>query len=295
MIRALSEALTGARQVSQCSVEQVAEVLQQADAILIGAGAGLSAAAGLDYTDEAQFAERFPGMLQYGARCQYQLMGYPFPDEALKWGYLSVGLDHVYHAGETPVYQALRQIVGERDYFVITSNVDRYFHKNGFASERIYTPQGDYERFQCFSRCHEGVWDGKPLVQAMLPHLNTSTQFIDDRSTLPVCPECGGPVFMNVRGGGWFIEHPYDEQRAAFSEWLSTMQDRRLAVLEIGAGFNTPGVIRYPLERIVNQLDKATLIRINRDKASGPVGTLSMPLSADKALAAIARTMACDA
>jgi len=269
--------------------EQAAEVLQSAEAVFIGAGAGLSAAAGLDYTDEQAFAERFPGMLQYGVRCQYQLMGYPFSDEALQWGYLSVGLDHVYHAGEKSVYRTLRRIVGERNYFVMTSNVDRYFHKNGFDRDRIFTPQGDYELFQCFSRCHDGVWNGKPLVAAMLPHLNKETQFIEDRSTLPVCPKCGGPVFMNVRGGHWFVEAPYLEQSKTLNYWLKNIRGKQLAVLEIGAGYNTPGVIRLPMQNIASLFENSTLIRINRDHADGPRGTISIAKSADTALSAIAQ------
>ena len=169
-------------------VEKAAGILNHAEAVLIGAGAGLSAAAGLDYTDETAFAQRFPGMLQYGARNQYQLMGYPFTDEALKWGYLSVALDHVYRAGPSPVYQDLGEITLNKNYFVITSNVDRYFHKNGFDPERIYTPQGDYEFFQCFSGRHDIVWDGRPAVKAMLKYINRKTQMVENRDVLPDCP-----------------------------------------------------------------------------------------------------------
>lgn len=272
-------------------ITQAADILAEAEAVLIGAGAGLSAAAGLDYTDEAAFAERFPGMLQYGVRMQYELMGVPFRDEALKWGYLSVSLDHVYHAGPSAVYQTLRQIVGARDCFVMTSNVDRYFHKNGFDPARIFTPQGDYELFQCLNRCHEGVWDGKPLVAAMLPHLNRATQMIEDRSTLPTCPRCGGPVFMNVRGGSYFIEAPYAAQADAFGSWLESVRDKRLAVLDIGTGFNTPGVIRLPMERVARHLPQATLIRINRDHPEVPAGGVSLAMGADVALEQIARAL----
>ncbi|WP_282153383.1 hypothetical protein [Ruegeria atlantica] len=268
-------------------ITQAAQIVADADAILIGAGAGLSAAAGLDYTSEAEFAERFPGMSQYGARYQYQLMGYPFPNEALKWGYYSVALDYVYRAQTTEVYQNLRAIVGGKAHFVMTSNVDRYFHKNGFAEEQIFTPQGDYERFQCFNRCHDGTWDGKPFVAAMLPHVNRKTQMVEDPNTLPTCPRCGGQVFMNVRGGNWFVEDPYRPQARRFPEWLSEREGMQLALIEIGSGFNTPSVIRVPMETISSQLPNATLIRINRDHANGPKGTVSIRATADQALAQI--------
>ncbi len=268
-------------------ISQAAEVIAKADAVLVGAGAGLSAAAGLDYADEVVFAERFPGMLQYGARNQYQLMGYPFPDEALKWGYLAVGLDLVYHAGQTQVYRDLRDVIGDKDYFVMTSNVDRYFHKNDFAEDRIYTPQGDYEKLQCFNRCHDATWDAKPAIAAMLPHINRETQLVGDRSTLPICPRCGGPVIMNVRGGDWFVDHPYESQAEALTKWLSAVEGKNLAVLEIGAGFNTPGVIRVPMQTVGSKFANADFIRINRDFADGPEGTISVPMDADAALSAI--------
>jgi NAD-dependent SIR2 family protein deacetylase len=270
-------------------ISQAAQVIADADAVLIGAGAGMSAAAGLDYADEATFAERYPGMLQYGARNQYQLMGYPFSDEALKWGYLAVGLDHVFHAGQTQVYQDLLGVVGDRDYFVMTSNVDRYFHKNGFADDRIYTPQGDYEALQCINRCHDGTWDAKPAVAAMLPHINRSTQLVEDRRTLPVCPRCGGPVFMNVRGGDWFIDQPYQLQAEALTNWLSEVEGKKLAVIEVGAGFNTPGVIRVPLQTVGSRFENASFIRINRDHAEGPEGTISISENADIAMRKINR------
>ncbi|WP_064791308.1 hypothetical protein [Shewanella woodyi] len=264
--------------------EHAREVLADAEVVFIGAGAGLSASAGLDYTDQKAFAERFPGMLQYGFRFQYQLMGYPFDDEALKWGYLATGLNHVYHSQQTQVYQDLLSLVDERDSFVITSNVDRYFHKNGFDTANIYTPQGDYERFQCMTPCTDLVWDGRESVASMLPYINPETQYVENRSTLPVCPNCGGPVFMNVRGGSWFIEKPYETQADAISNWLNDNLNRKMAIVEIGAGFNTPGVIRLPLENIAKQLPDARLIRISKEHADGPVGTISLQMTADEAL-----------
>lgn len=269
-------------------IQQAVEALKQADCILIGAGAGMSAAAGLDYTDTESFAERFPGMLQYGFSYKYQLMGYQFSDEALQWGYYSKALDYVYHAKPTPVYQNLLKLVKDKDYFAMTSNVDRYFHKNGFDQSRIFTPQGDYEKFQCLKPCTvDSFWDCKEQILAMSKSVNPETQIVEDRSLLPTCPNCGGPVFMNVRGGAWFIEKPYVEQSKAINEWLATTHDKHLTLIEVGSGFNTPGVIRMPMESIVSHHPKASLIRINRDHSAGPKGTISIAAAADVALSQI--------
>lgn len=269
--------------------EGAARELKEADCVLIGAGAGMSAAAGLDYLDEISFAERFPGMLQYGITYQYQLMGYPFPSEALKWGYFSVALDYVYNAGKKTVYQDLKSLIGDKDYFVITSNVDRYFHKNGFEESRIYTPQGDYENFQCLGPCKQEVWDGTGQIKSMLPTINRETQMVEDETLLPTCPSCGGPIFMNVRGGGWFVETPYLEKQQTFYKWLKATLDKRLAIIEIGSGFNTPGVIRLPLESLSLQHPRARLIRINRDYPQSPEGAISIAAPADLALKAIVK------
>ena len=264
--------------------ERAAEILGNAEAVLIGAGAGLSAAAGLDYTDETAFSEKFPAMLQYGVRNQYQLMGYPFQDEALKWGYLAANLDYVYRTGPSQVYRDLFDIVEQRNYFVMTSNVDRFFHKNGFAEDRIYTPQGDYAFLQCLTPCHQGVWDAKPVVARMIPHIDPATQKVTDCSTLPTCPNCGEAVYMNVRAGHWFVEEPYLSQADALNHWLNTTRSAPLAVLEIGAGFNTPGVIRAPMEAIGTRWSNANFIRINREHTESPEGTISITTPADIAL-----------
>lgn len=266
------------------NLDQAARLLQDADAILIGAGAGLSAAAGLDYSDNAVFARRYPAMVRYGFRNQYQLIGYPFPDEALKWGYLSVGLDHVYRQGPTLVYKALHDLVAGSEHFVMTSNVDRYFHKAGFEEDRVFTPQGDYALAQCLGPCHQAVWDLRPAVAAMVGAVDPQSQLVTDRELLPVCPQCGGPVFMNVRGGHWFVEAPYHTQAKRLGHWLEQHRDVRLVVLEIGAGFSTPGVIRRPMEAVAEHHPNAQLIRINRDHSDGPAGSVSIPLDAGEAL-----------
>lgn len=268
-------------------ISDAADILMSANRVIIGAGAGLSASAGLDYTDEVSFATRFPGMLQYGVKNRYQLIGFNYPSEAVKWGYLSVALDEIYTAKKNKVYQDLRAIVGNRDYFVMTSNVDRYFHKNEFSEDRVYTPQGDYERFQCLNRCHEGTWDGKPIVANLLPSVDWRTQSIKDLNLIPKCPRCGGPVFMNVRGGNWFIEKPYEAHAESLSNWLPSFNHEKLAVLEIGSGFNTPGVVRGPMEAIARHFSFAPLIRINPEHAEGPGRTISINMDAKHALSKI--------
>lgn len=239
-------------------------LLETADAVLIAAGAGLSVDAGIDYMDTESFARDFPGMVQLGFRRRAELMGYSAWSPELKWGYLAANVNQVrFHPALHPVYARLLDLVRDKDYFVITSNVDGLFPKHGFAEDRLYTRQGDYALMQCQTPCSNAVWPTWPFIAPILPQIDPATQRVTDSSVLPRCPNCGEDVIMNVRGGAWFIEEPYREQAARLDRWLDDNHDRELLVLEIGAGFNTPSVIRWPMEHIVHAHPHAHLIRVN--------------------------------
>jgi NAD-dependent SIR2 family protein deacetylase len=244
--------------------ERCSDLLRDADRVLIGAGSGLSVDAGIDYMDKVSFARRFPGLVKKGFRMKAELMGYTGWSPELQWGYLSVHVNDVrFQAPEHPVYGQLLDLVSQKDYFVMTSNVDGMFVKNGFAQDRVFTPQGDYALMQCLAPCRNATWATKPIIDPIIPTVDPDSQEVTDPGVIPSCPYCGGPVFMNVRGGHWFLEEPYEEQAKRFSSWVNGSSESRLLVLEIGAGFNTPGVIRWPMERIVSTHPHADLIRVN--------------------------------
>lgn len=240
------------------------DLLTRAQCVLVAAGSGLSAAAGINYTDTAYFAENFPGMVRRGFRMQAELMGYSAWSRALKWGYLAANVVQVrFKSGPHPVYQRLLTLVEDKDYFVHTSNVDGMFEKNGFNKDRIFTPQGDYARMQCQTPCTAETWESKPLLEPVLPVINLETQEVIDTEVLPCCPNCGGDMMLNVRGGDWFVEEPYVKQKEKFRKWIESTHAKRLLIIEIGAGFNTPTVIRWPNEYIVAKHPDANLIRID--------------------------------
>lgn len=249
---------------SDHDIQRCCELLHNAQAVLIAAGAGLPVEAGIDYMDTESFARDFPGMVKLGFRRRAELMGYSAWSPELKWGYLAANVNQVrFQASPHPAYHRLLDLVREKDYFVITSNVDGMFAKNGFDENLVFTPQGDYALMQCQTPCSNAVWPTKPVIDRILPRIDPTTQRVTDSSVLPRCPNCGGDVIMNVRGGHWFIEDPYREQAERFYRWLGDRRDRNLLVLEIGAGFNTPSVIRWPMERIVHTHPHAHLIRVN--------------------------------
>jgi NAD-dependent SIR2 family protein deacetylase len=258
---------TTATQTLKRQATQLRHWLDEADRVLIGAGAGLSADAGVDYTDEADFAARHPALVARGLRAAYQMIGYSdLPVEAF-WGYWLTHVDHVrFGDGRQRVYELLRDLVAQKDCFVLTSNVDALFARNGFAPERICSIQGDFAFLQCLTPCSDELWPSRPVLDALLPAVDPATQSLRDAALAPACPRCGGAMFFNVRGGNWFVESPWRRQFAALRAWLPAASNERLLVLDIGSGFNTPGVVRWPMERTAAAVPTARLVRVNRNE-----------------------------
>jgi NAD-dependent SIR2 family protein deacetylase len=242
----------------------------------------MSAAAGLDYTDYDLFQNMFPAMWKVGFRCMYHFIGYhsdlcpdgvtPWSDE-LKWGYLA---DQIIHARfewpNHPIYQNILEIIqtkGESKSFVISTNADGMFLQNGFHPERIYNPQGDYSYLQCLSRCRsDSYWPSEPVLRNILLHTDKATQKCSS-DVIPRCPHCQGPVFLNVRGGNWFYED-IKQHKKNFISFLQSAKDHKLLIFEIGVGFNTPSVLRWPMEQVTFSNPSARLVRINYEHSEVP-------------------------
>lgn len=273
-------------------MRDAASWIADADRVLVTAGAGLSAAAGFDYTDQERFAELFPVLHQAGLRARYEMIGRDLPPEYL-WGFWAVHTSDIrFNPAPSPLYQQLRGMVGDRDYFVMTSNVDQLFSRNGFDTDRMYTPQGDYGLYQCLTPCTREVWPSEPIIRAALDAYDPGTGKVAPEA-IPTCPNCGGQVFLNVYAGAWYINDHFQPGLGRLNDWLAETRESgdSLAIVEIGAGFNTPGVIRWPSEQLARALPNARLIRINRDHADLPddlVGrAFPIPANAGDAIAQI--------
>ena len=257
-------------------LNQLRGLIDESDAILVGAGAGMSIPAGIDLDDREAFKKNYPAMTQYGFEYGYQLLGYPYQDDKLRWGYLSASLMDSARLGRDETYQNLKTVLADKNHFIMTTNVDRLFYKNGFDGDKIYTPQGDSFLFQCKTPCSQDVWDALPLLKEMEQHIDPETQMLTDDKYVPTCPHCGGEVYMNVRSGPFYISKHYEPQHERLNQWLTDIAGKKLLLLEIGVGFNTPGVIRAPFEHLAKQIPNCTLVRINPKDAHGPEGTLSV-------------------
>lgn len=250
-------------------IERLKAVLQDCDAVVIGAGSGLSTAAGFTYTGE-RFEKYFSDFAaKYGIRDMYSGGFYPFATPEEHWAYWSRYIwVNRYMDAPKPVYKDLLALVRDKDYFVITTNVDHCFQKAGFDKKRLFYTQGDYGLFQCSEPCCQETFDNEAVIREMMERqkdMKIPTEL------LPVCPHCGKPLTMNLRSDNKFVE---DEgwHRAAerYENFLRTREGGRILFLELGVGYNTPVIIKYPFWQMTAKNPSATYACINQGQAMCP-------------------------
>ena len=253
--------------------------IAEADAIVIGAGAGLSAAAGLDYSGPAFKKEVADYIKKYGFPDLYTSSFHDFPTEEERWARWARHIDYIrFRPGAMPLYKELYDLVKDKNYFVITTNVDAQFRKAGFNPEKIFEVQGDYGQMQCAVGCHPKLYSDKETVEQILAHSENLTV---PKEYVPVCPVCGGNMDVHVRKNQYFVQdEAWHAAADRYERFMDKYADRsRVVLLELGIGYNTPAIIRYPFERITYQNPGATLIRLNADYPQGPAETASRTIS----------------
>ena len=266
-------------------VIELQEALKQADTIFIGAGAGLSVSAGFAYGGE-QFHRYFADFEEkYGFHDMYSGGFYPFSTLEEHWAYWSrfVFLNR-YCDPPKPVYQNLLELVKDKDYFVLTTNVDHCFQKVGFDKHRLFYTQGDYGLWQCSRPCHDKAYDNQDVVRQMveaqgfqitdrglelsagnLPKMSVSAELV------PHCPKCGAPMAMNLRADNTFVQ---DEgwyiAAGRYDDFVRRHEDTPVLYLELGVGMNTPGIIKYNFWQQVYKNPKAKYACINKGQSYAP-------------------------
>ena len=250
-------------------IERLRDAFDAADAVVIGAGAGLSASAGFVYTGE-RFEKYFSDFAaRYGFQDMYTGGFYPYAAPEEYWAYWSRYIYiNRYMDAPKPVYEALLALVRDRDYFVITTNVDHCFQKAGFDKERLFYTQGDYGLFQCSTPCRQETFDNETVIRQMMER---QKEMRVPAELLPVCPHCGKPMTMNLRSDNRFVE---DEgwHRAAgrYENFLQTRRGQRILFLELGVGYNTPGIIKYPFWHMTAENPQAVYACVNYGEAACP-------------------------
>ena len=311
-------------------IEQLKEKIETADTIIIGAGAGLSTSAGFTYTGE-RFTKYFSDFQKkYGFHDMYSGGFYPFESFEEHWAYWSryIYINRYIDAPKL-VYEKLYDLVKEKDYFVLTTNVDHCFQKAGFDKQRLFYTQGDYGLFQCSVPCHQKTYDNENLIRKMveaqgfvvgaknefqkmecvidttkeLQNTNESQKRIEKSANtlhlqqiqqlkiekeltlpegitptmtipselVPVCPKCGKPMSMNLRADNTFVEDEgWHNAAERYSEFLRRHKHTKTVFLELGTGYNTPGIIKYNFWNMTDSWDDATYVCINLNEAAAP-------------------------
>ena len=250
-------------------IHRLKKALEEAEAIVIGAGAGLSTSAGFTYSGE-RFEKYFSDFEnKYHFHDMYSGGFYPYSTLEEYWAYWSrhIWLNR-YVDAPRPVYEELLELVKDRDYFVLTTNVDHCFQKAGFDKERLFYTQGDYGLFQCMEPCCQETWDNEKAVREML---ESQENMRIPSELVPHCPHCGRPMTMNLRADDSFVQ---DEgwYRAAerYSRFQREHEGMKILYLELGVGYNTPVIIKYPFWKMTRQNPEAVYACINYGDAAAP-------------------------
>jgi len=248
----------------QTDLKLAKNALENADAILIGGGAGLSASAGLRYSGK-RFEDNFTEYIEkYNLTDMYSSGFYPFKTQEEKWGYWSRHIQiNRFEPATGDVYLNLKNLVQNKEHHVITTNVDGQFYKAGFDSSVVFAVQGDYGKIQCAISCHSKLYDSEQLVRQMIEEQENCKI---PSKLVPHCPVCGENMEVNIRKDNNFIEdESWHTSALSYQQFLSGISTKKLVLLEIGVGYNTPSLIKFPFEQITSNHRNTTLIRINRD------------------------------
>ena len=269
-------------------IEKIKSVLESAEALVVGAGAGLSTSAGFTYSG-GRFEKYFADFqARYGFSDMYTGGFYPYKTLEEHWAYWSrYIMINRYMNATIPVYEKLFELVKNKNYFVLTTNVDHCFQKAGFDKSRLFYTQGDYGLWQCSEPCHKKTYDNQLFVEKMVREQGFVIQddgglelpengFEGIKMTVPSelvprCPVCGKPMSMNLRADDTFVEDEgWNKAAGRYEDFLNENKDGKIVYLELGVGGNTPGIIKYPFWKMTYANPKAVYVCINKGEADVP-------------------------
>ena len=247
-------------------IQQAKAMIDQADGLVVGVGSGLSAAGGLNYADSRLVEKWYPEYYSMGLKSIIDIMANYWPTTASQqperfWGFWAKHIYHIrYEPDATQPYCDLFKLIGKKEHFIVTTNVDGQLEKAGFQRDRIFSPQGDYALFQCQRHCCEKVYDNRKAIETMIEYMPNPFEIRTE--DIPKC-SCGAYLIPNLRCDDQFVEAPHMRNMDDYSQFINSRYQQKLVFLELGVGFNTPGIIRFPFEQMTRTLPNAMLIRIN--------------------------------
>lgn len=283
--------MSGFENITNEEIIKLHEILDSAECVVVGAGAGLSASAGFSYSG-GRFKKYFSDFeAKYHFHDMYSGGFADFSSLEENWAYWSRFIYiNRYMDAPLPAYEKLLELVRGKDYFVITTNVDHCFQKAGFDKKRLFYTQGDYGLFQCCVPCHKKTYDNEEIVRKMLISQGFGFKDSENRKDgeiifpenplkmeilselVPHCPVCEKPMSMNLRCDGTFVEDDgWHEAAKRYQHFLEKHKNARTLFLELGVGGNTPGIIKYPFWNLVHQNKNAFYASLNMEKKEIPI------------------------
>ena len=261
------------------NIQRLKHAIDEADAVVIGAGAGLSTSAGFTYSGE-RFEKYFSEFREkYGFDDMYAGGFYPYETPEEKWAFWSryIFINRYMDAPKL-VYEQLLALVKDKDYFVITTNVDHCFQKAGFDKARLFYTQGDYGLFQCSVPCTPVTYDNENMVRDMMEQ---QSDMKIPSELVPTCPVCGEPLTMNLRSDDTFVEDEGWHRAAQRYHQFLRSHDGKVLFLELGIGYNTPSIIKFPFWQMTAENPDATYACINFGEAMYPEEIQSQTIAID--------------
>ena len=259
------------KSTSSCwdNIQKTKMILENADAVVIGAGAGLSTSAGFTYSGK-RFEDNFPDYIKkYGFKDMYSAGFYPYDTLEEYWSYWSryIFINRYQNAPKN-VYDNLYNLVKDKDYFVLTTNVDHCFQKAGFDKHRLFYTQGDYGLWQCSKPCHDKTYDNEAIVKKMVEE---QENMCIPSGLIPHCPVCGAPMSMNLRADHTFVEDSgWHTAAERYQDFIHRHKGLKILYFELGVGGNTPGIIKYPFWQMTYNNPNAAYVCINLSEAYIP-------------------------
>ena len=246
------------------NIEQIRKWIKAADAILIGAGSGLSEAAGLHYNGE-KFEKEFSEYIKkYKFTDLYTASFHTFETEEEKWAYWAKHINYEYYENKKSLlYRHLYKLIKDKNYFVITTNTDGLFINNLFDKDRVFEAQGSYSKLQCAKPCHKTLYDNEKIIKEMLQNIDKKLRIPSDM--VPKCPKCKGSMSINIRHNDTFVEDAnWKKQYRKYNSFVKKYSNKRLLLLEFGVGFDNPSVIRFPFDQMIYENESVRLVRFNK-------------------------------
>ena len=282
------------------------QLIHSTPTILIGAGSGLSSAAGYRYSG-ARMQYYFQDFIEkYHFENMYEGGFYPFDTLEEYWAYWSryVYINR-YQDCENDVYQDLYELVKTKDYFVLTTNVDHCFQRYGFDHDRLFYTQGDYGLFQCSTPCHEMTYDNESIIKAMilaqgftidqdhrLVKPSTPLKMTVPSKLIPYCPHCGKPMRTNLREDDRFVQDQgWHDALNRYNGFIHTHRHQPVLYLELGVGYNTPSIVKFSFWRMVAQNNKAIYACINQDECYAPKEIIKRSICIEADIAEVVSTL----